>query len=124
VNRGGLTAALAGLALVVMGVLPPLVLEDTFGDVAVPGSANLHLPDGEVDGSYRPTLAFGHVMRNDRLHWLLTIGTRLSWLFLICVGGVVLCAVLGTVLGLFFTVGTFHLASAVQKLLARPSANL
>jgi hypothetical protein len=49
VNKGGLTAAFAGFALVVMGVLPPLVLEDTYGDVAVPGSATLHLPSGEVD---------------------------------------------------------------------------
>jgi hypothetical protein len=39
VNKGGLTAAFAGVALVVMSVLPPLVLEDTYGDVAVPGSA-------------------------------------------------------------------------------------
>jgi hypothetical protein len=194
VNKGGLTAALAGFALVVMGVLPPLVLEDTFGDVAVPGSAHLRLPAGEVDvtlrsvaptddwsvpplsirisgpdgirpaevvenprttslvagdervrvwvvriaqeadyhvdidgevyGPYKPTLSFGHVMRNDSLHWLLTIGARLSWLFFICLGGVVLCAVFGTVLGLLFTVGAFHLASALRKLLARPSANL
>ena len=193
-NKGGLTAAFAGLALVVMGVFPPLVLEDTYGDVAVPGAANLHLPAGEVDvtlrsvapadepsvpplsirisgpdgvsraevvenrrttpliagdelvriwvvriaqeadyrvdidgevyGPYKPTLTFGHVMRNDSLHWLLTIAARLSWLFFICVGGVVLCAVFGTVLGLFFTVGAFHLSSAVRKLLAKPSANL
>jgi hypothetical protein len=194
VNKGGLTAALAGFALVVMGVLPPLVLEDTYGDVVVPGSAHLHLPTGEVDvtlrsaaptdepsvpplsirisradgippaevvenprttslvagdqrvrvwvvriaqeadyrvdidgevyGPYKPTLTFGHVMKNDSLHWLLTIAARLSWLFFICVGGVVLCAVFGTVLGLFFTVGAFHLSSAVRKLLAKPSANL
>ena len=193
-NKGGLTAALAGFAPVVMGVLPPLVLEDTYGDVVVPGSAHLHLPTGEVDvtlrsvaptdepsvpplsirisradwippaevvesprttslvagdhrvrvwvvriaqaadyrvdidgevyGPYKPTLTFGHVMRNDSLHWLLTIAARLSWLFFICVGGVVLCAVFGTVLGLFFTVGAFHLSSAVRKLLAKPSANL
>jgi hypothetical protein len=49
VNKGGLTAALAGFALVVTGVLPPLVLEHTYGDVAVPGSATVHLPSGEVD---------------------------------------------------------------------------
>ena len=48
-NKGGLTAALAGSALVVMGVFPPLVLEDTYGDVAVPGSATVRLPSGEVD---------------------------------------------------------------------------
>jgi hypothetical protein len=177
-----------------MGVFPPLALEDTYGDVAVPGSANLHLPAGEVDvtlrsvapadepsvpplsirisgpdgvsraevvenrrttpliagdelvriwvvriaqeadyrvdidgevyGPYKPTLTFGHVMKNDSLHWLLTIAARLSWLFFICVGGVVLCAVFSTVLGLFFTVGAFHLSSAVRKLLAKPSANL
>jgi hypothetical protein len=49
VNTGGLTAAFAGFALVVMGVLPPVVLQDTYGDVAVPGSATVHLPSGEVD---------------------------------------------------------------------------
>jgi hypothetical protein len=32
-----------------MGVLPPLVLEDAHGDVAVPGSTTLRLPSGEVD---------------------------------------------------------------------------
>ena len=52
-NKGGLTAAFAGCALVVMGVFPPLVLEDTYGDVAVPGSANLHLPAGEIDVTLR-----------------------------------------------------------------------
>ena len=52
-NKGGLTAALAGFAPVVMGVLPPLVLEDTYGDVVVPGSAHLHLPTGEVDVTLR-----------------------------------------------------------------------
>jgi len=194
VNKGGLTAAFAGLALVVMGVFPPLVLEDTYGDVAVPGSANLHLPAGEVDvtlrsvaatdepsvpplsirisgpdgipraevvenrrttsliagnervrvwvvriaqeadhrvdidgevyGPYKPTLTFGHVMRNDSLHWLLTIGTRVSWVFFICVVGVVLSAVFGTVLGLLFAVGPFLLASAVRKLLSVPPVNL
>ena len=193
-NKGGLTAAFAGLALVVMGVFPPLVLEDTCGDVAVPGSANLHLPAGEVDvtlrsvaatdepsvpplsiricgpdgipraevvenrrttsliagnervrvwvvriaqeadhrvdidgevyGPYKPTLTFGHVMRNDSLHWLLTIGTRVSWVFFICVVGVVLSAVFGTVLGLLFAVGPFLLASAVRKLLSVPPVNL
>ena len=56
--------------------------------------------DGEVYGPYKPTLTFGHVMRNDSLHWLLTIGTRVSWVFFICVVGVVLSAVFGTVLGL------------------------
>lgn len=193
-NKGGLTAAFAGLALVVMGVFPPLVLEDSYGDVAVPGSANLHLPAGEVDatlrsvaptdepsvpplsirisgpdgipraevvenrrttsliagnervrvwvvriaqeadyrvdidgevyGPYKPTLTFGHVMRNDSLHWLLTIGTRVSWVFFICVVGVVLSAVFGTVLGLVFAVGPFLLASAVRKLLSIPPVNL
>ena len=193
-NKGGLTAVLAGSALVVMGVLPPLVLEDTYGDIAVPGSANLRLPAGEVDvtlrsvaphdepsvpplsiritgpdgippaevvenprttfliagdkrvrvwvvriaqeadyrvdvdgevyGPYQPTLTFGHVMRNDRLLSMLTIGTTISWVFFICVGGLVLSAVFGTVLGLVFTFGVFHLASGVRKLLARPSANL
>jgi hypothetical protein len=49
VNKGGLTAAFAGFALAVMGVLPPLVLEDTYGDLAVPGSATVRLPSGEVD---------------------------------------------------------------------------
>jgi hypothetical protein len=53
VNRGGLTAAFAGFALAVMGVLPPLVLEDTYGDVAVPGSATVRLPSGEVDVTLR-----------------------------------------------------------------------
>jgi hypothetical protein len=48
-NKGGLTAAFAGFALVVMGVLPRLVLEDTYGDVAVPGSTTVRLPSGEVD---------------------------------------------------------------------------
>jgi hypothetical protein len=194
VNKGGLTAVFAGPALVVMGVFPPLVLEDTYGDVAVPGSANLHLPAGEVDvtlrsvaatdepsvpplsirisgpdgipraevvenrrttsliagnervrvwvvriaqeadhrvdidgevyGPYKPTLTFGHVMRNDSLHWLLTIGTRVSWVFFICVVGVVLSAVFGTVLGLLFAVGPFLLASAVRKLLSVPPVNL
>jgi hypothetical protein len=52
-NKGGLTAALAGFALVVMGVLPPLVIEDTYGDVAVPGSATVRLPSGEVDVTLR-----------------------------------------------------------------------
>jgi len=195
VNNGGLTAAaFAGLVLVVMGVFPPLALEDTYGDVAVPGSANLHLPAGEVDVTlrsvapadepsvpplsmrisgpdgvsraevvenrrttpliagdelvriwvvriaqeadyrvdidgevyrpYKPTLTFGHVMRNDSLHRLLTIGTRVSWVFFICVIGVVLSAVFGTVLGLLIAVGPFLLASAVRKLLSGPSVNL
>jgi hypothetical protein len=53
-NKGGLTAAFAGVALVVMGVLPPLVVEDTYGDVAVPGSATVRLPSGEVDVTLRP----------------------------------------------------------------------
>jgi hypothetical protein len=194
VNKGGLTARFAGLALVVMGVFPPLALEDTYGDIAVPGSANLHLPAGEVDvtlrsvapidepsvpplsirisgpdgisraevvenrrttsliggdervrvwvvriaqeadyrvdidgevyGPYKPTLTFGHVMRNDSLHWLLTIWTRVSWVFFICVVGVVFSAAFGTVLGLFIEVGPFPRASAVRKLLSRPSVNL
>jgi hypothetical protein len=49
VNKGGLTAAFAGFALVDMGVLPPLVLDHTYGYVVVPGSATVHLPPGEVD---------------------------------------------------------------------------
>jgi hypothetical protein len=53
VKKGGLTAAFAGIALVVMGVLPPLAVEDTYGDVAVPSSATLHLPSGEVDVALR-----------------------------------------------------------------------
>jgi hypothetical protein len=53
VNKGGLTAAFAGFALAVMGVLPPLVLEDNYGDVAVPGSATVRLPSGEVDVTLR-----------------------------------------------------------------------
>jgi hypothetical protein len=80
--------------------------------------------DGEVYGPYKPTLTFGHVMRNDSLHWLLTIGTRVSWVFFICVVGVVLSAVFGTVLGLLFAVGPFLLASAVRKLLSVPPVNL
>ena len=177
-----------------MGVLPPLVLEDTYGDVVVPGSAHPHLPTGEVDVTlrsaaptdepsvpplsirisradgippaevvenprttslvagdqrvrvwvvriaqaadyrvdidgevyrpYKPTLTFGHVMRNDSLHRLLTIGTRVSWVFFICVVGVVLSAVFGTVLSLLFAVGPFLLASAVRKLLSVSPVNL
>ena len=189
-NKGGLTAAFAGFALVVMGVLPPLVLEDTYGDVAVPGSATVRLPAGEVDvtlrsvgqtdepsvpplsvrisgpdgmpqpevvesprttylifgdkrvrvwvvripqegdyrvdidgevyGPYKPTLTFGHIMRNDSLLALLATGASISWVFFICVVG----TVLGIVFVLVFVVGPFLLASAVQKLLARPSVNL
>ena len=174
-NKGGLTAAFAGFALVVMGVLPPLVLEDTYGDVAVPGSANLHLPAGEVDvtlrsvaptdepsvpplsiriirtrwdppaevvesprttslifgdkrvrvwvvrtsqeadyrvdidgevyGPYKPTLTFGHIMRNQSLLSLLATGATISWVFFICVGGVVFCAVFGIGFGLLAAVG-------------------
>ena len=193
-NKGGLTAAFAGFALVVMGVLPPLVLEDTYGDVAVPGSATVRLPAGEVDvtlrsvaptdepsmpplsmrisgpdgipqpevvesprttslifgdkrvrvwvvriaqegdyrvdidgevyGPYKPTLTFGHIMRNDSLLALLATGATISWVFFICVVGAVFGTVFGIVLGLLFAVGPFLLASAVRKLLARPSVNL
>jgi hypothetical protein len=194
VSKGRLTAAFAGFALIAMGVLPPLVLEEAYGDVGVPGSATLDLPSGEVDvtlrfvgptdessvpplsmhisgpdgirqpevvespratsliagdkrvrvwvvriaqeadyrvdidgevyGPYKPTLTFGHTMRNDSLHSLLTIGARISWVFFICVGGVVFSAVFGTALGVFGVVGPFLLASGARKLLARPSANL
>jgi hypothetical protein len=152
VNKGGLAAAFAGFALVVLGVLPPLVLEDTYGDVAVPGSTTLHLPSGEVDvtlqsvaptdepsvpplsmrtsgrdgvprpevvesprttsliagdkrvrvwvvriaqegdyrvdidgevyGPYKPTLTFGHIMRNQTLLSLLATDATISWVFL------------------------------------------
>jgi hypothetical protein len=193
VNKGGLTAAFAGVALVVMGVLPPLVIEDTYGDVAVPGSATLHLPSGEVDvtlqavsstdepsvpplsmrmsggdgisrpvvvesprttslivgervrvrvvriaqegdyrvnidgevyGPYRPTLTFGHIMRNQSLLPLLATGATISWVFFISVSGVVLYAVFGTGLGVLAAVGTSLLASSARKLLARLSVNL
>ena len=193
-NKGGLTAAFAGVALVVMGVLPPLVLEDTHGDVAVPGSATLHLPSGEVDvtlqavgptdepsvpplsmrisggngiappdvvesprttfliagdkrvrvgvvriaqegdyrvdidgevyGPYKPTLTFGHIMRNQGLLSLLATGATISWVFFICVGGVVFCAVFGIGIGLLAAVGSFLLASSARKVLARLSVNL
>src|SRR5882757_4194970 len=36
-----------------MGLLPPLVLEETYGDVAVPGSATVRLASGEVDVTLR-----------------------------------------------------------------------
>jgi hypothetical protein len=137
VNKGGLTAAFAGLALVVMGVFPPLALEDTYGEVAVPGSANLHLPAGEVDVTLRsvaPTdepsvpplsirvsgpdgISRAEVVENRRT-------TSVSWVFFICVVGVVLSAAFGTVLGLLIAVSPFLLASAVRKLLSRPSVNL
>jgi hypothetical protein len=185
VSKCGLTAAFAGFALVVMGVLPPLVIEDTYGDVAVPGSTTVRLPSGEVDvtlqgvgpidepsvpplsmrisgpdgmpqpevvesprttslifgervrvwvvriaqeGDYRididgevygpcnPTLTFGHIMRSDSLLALLTTGASISWVFFICVFGVVF--------SMPMAVGACLLASAVQKLLARPSVNL
>jgi hypothetical protein len=194
VNKGGLTAAFAGGALVVMGVLPPHVLEDTYGDVAVPGSATLHLPSGEVDvtlqavgptdepsvpplsmrisgrdgipppevvesprttslifgdkrvrvwvvriaqegdyrvdidgevyGPYKPTLTFGHIMRNQSLLSLLATAATISWVFFMCVGGVAFCAVFGIGIGLLAAVGPFLLASSARKLLARPSVNL
>jgi hypothetical protein len=185
VNKGGLTAAFAGLALVVMGVFPPLVLEDTYGDVAVPGSATVHLPSGEVDvtlrpvgptdepsmpplsmrisgpegipqpevvesprttslifgervrvwvvriaqegdyrvdidgevyGPYNPTLTFGHIMRNDGLRVLLATGASISWVFFICVFGIGIAMPMA--------VGACLLASAAQKLLAKPRVNL
>jgi hypothetical protein len=194
VNRGGLTAAFAGVALVVMGVVPPLVIGDTNGDVAVPGSSTLHLPSGEVDvtlqavgptdepsvpplsmrisggdgiprpevvesprttslivgdrrvrvwvvriaqegdyrvdidgevyGPYKPTLTFGHIMRNQSLLSLLTTGATISWVFFICVGGVVFCAVFGTGIGVLAAVGTSLLASSARKLLTKLSVNL
>jgi hypothetical protein len=192
VNKGGLTAAFAGFALVVMGVLPPFVLDDTYGDVAVPGSATVHLPSGEMDvtleavaptddrslpplsmrisgpdgipgpevvesprttslifgdkrvrvwvvriaqegdyrvdidgelyGPYKSTLTFGNIMRNQSLRSLLATWATISWVFCICVGGVVFCAVFGIGIGFLAAVGPFLLASTARKLLARLSA--
>jgi hypothetical protein len=72
--------------------------------------------DRDVYGPYNPTLTFGHIMRNDSLLVLLATGASISWLFFICVGGVVV--------GMPMAVGACLLASAAQKLLTRSSVNL
>jgi hypothetical protein len=63
-------------------------------------------------------------MRNQSLLSLLATGATISWVFFISVGGVVLCVVFGTGLGVLAAVGTSLLASSARKLLARLSVNL
>ena len=53
ITKGRLTAAAAVIVLGVLGVLPFLVPGGRYGDVPIPGAADVHLPTGEVDVTLR-----------------------------------------------------------------------